>query len=95
MISASDWQRYIFKLAKINQKAAELMQQWMEQHGASDFLAIVNYAYALISKYGESSAAWACERYDALPRRRTVRFRQLCQQQRRPIARWLSLWAER
>lgn len=66
MISASDWQRYIFKLAKINQKAAELMQQWMEQHGASDFLAIVNYAYALISKYGESSAAWACERYDAI-----------------------------
>lgn len=65
-IREAEWQKYIDKLAKINAKAAELMQKWIAVHGLDDMDAAVRYAYALATKYGEASAALACEAYDAI-----------------------------
>lgn len=65
-ISKNDWNDYIQKLSKINRTAADLMQAYIDKNGISDVNAIIEYAYALITKYGEGSAALACEMYDAI-----------------------------
>lgn len=65
-ISKNDWTEYITKLSKINNTAAELMQKWVDTNGLSDMNALISYAHALITKYGEGSAALACEMYDAI-----------------------------
>jgi len=65
-ISKNDWNNYIEKLSKINNTAAELMKKWVDKNGLSDINALIEYAHALITKYGEGSAALACEMYDAI-----------------------------
>ena len=65
-VSANDWQRYIEKLSRINSTAAELMQAYIDQHGTDDNAALVRYAYALATKYGEASGSLTCEMYDAI-----------------------------
>lgn len=65
-ISARDWENYISKLSKVNKKAAEAMQAFIDQHGMDDMDAVVEYAYALATKYGEASGELACEMYDAV-----------------------------
>lgn len=65
-ISARDWENYISKLSKVNKKAAEDMQAFIDQHGMDDMDAVVEYAYALATKYGEASGELACEMYDAV-----------------------------
>ena len=64
-ISANSWRGYISRLSKIDAKAAELMEQWIGMHGNSDTNALIEYAYGLVTKYGEATAALACEMYDA------------------------------
>lgn len=65
-ISTRAWVRYINRLSAVNKKAGELMTQYIQQNGFGDTQAIINYAYALVSKYGEASVAAACEMYDAI-----------------------------
>ena len=65
-ISANDWNGYIRRLARINQKAADRMQAWVERYGLNDVAAVTEYAYALASRYGEGAAELACELYDAI-----------------------------
>lgn len=65
VISRSIWDGYTQRLAKINKKAGELMQKWLDVNGYEDFDAMVEYAHALATRYGEASAAVACEMYDA------------------------------
>ena len=60
------WNDYINWLSKINQKAAHLMGVYIEQHGTGDAEALIRYAHALVTKYGEGSAELACQMYDAL-----------------------------
>lgn len=64
MISQANWRKYISRLAAIDKKAADLMQKWIEQNGLKDGEALVQYAYALVTKYGETSATLASEMYD-------------------------------
>ena len=54
------------RLAKLNEKAGQLMQAYTEAHEAADAAALISYAYGLVTKYGEGSAALSCEMYDAL-----------------------------
>lgn len=63
-ISLNSWVKYIEKLDKVNQKAADLMADWVEVHGLDDRQALVDYAYGLTTKYGEAAASLACEMYD-------------------------------
>lgn len=65
-ISARDWENYISKLSKVNKKAAEAMQAFIDKNGMDDMDAVVEYAYALATKYGEASGELACEMYDAV-----------------------------
>lgn len=65
-ISTKDWKNYIYRLSALDQKAGELMQEWIRKHGFSDTQAMIDYAYAVAQKYGEGSAALAAEMYDAV-----------------------------
>lgn len=65
-ISAKDWNSYVNKLSSINKKAGELLSQYIDQHGFYNREALIDYANALVSKYGEASATLACQFYDEL-----------------------------
>lgn len=65
-ISAKTWNEYVTRLSQLNRKAGQLMQQYMDTHGTEDADALIRYAYALVTKYGEGSAELACQMYDAL-----------------------------
>lgn len=65
-ISKSDWENYINALSRLSDKAAKKMWDYVDRHGFDDREAIIDYAYALITKYGEGSAALAAEMYDAI-----------------------------
>ena len=66
MISKNKWQKYIQKLAAIDQKASDLMAQWIAENGLEDGNALIEYAYALATKYGEASGELASEMYDLM-----------------------------
>ena len=57
---------YTQQLAKLNQKAGQLMADYIAAHGTGDTDALIAYAHALVTKYGEGSAELACQMYDAL-----------------------------
>lgn len=65
-ISEKDWKNYIDKLSGLDKKAGELMLAWVQKHGFSDTDALIDYAYGLVTKYGEGTAALAAAMYDAL-----------------------------
>lgn len=54
------------RLARLNQRAGQLMADYLAAHGTGDTDALIAYAHALVTKYGEGSAELACQMYDAL-----------------------------
>ena len=64
-ISRKIWNAYIAKLRAINDKAVDEMWGWLKAHGIDDADAMIDYAFALSTKYGNASAALAAEMYDA------------------------------
>lgn len=66
IISTKDWLNYINKLRRLSDTAAEKMQQYIQRHGFSDTEAIIDFAYALVTKYGEGSAELAAQMYDEI-----------------------------
>ncbi len=65
-ITANAWNEYITRLSRLNRKAGQLMRQYIDTHGTGDADALIAYAAALVTKYGEGSAELACQMYDAL-----------------------------
>ena len=65
-ITANAWNEYITRLSRLNRKAGQLMRQYIDTHGTADAEALIAYAAALVTKYGEGSAELACQMYDAL-----------------------------
>lgn len=65
-ITATAWAAYTQQLAKLNKKAGQLMADYISAHGTGDTDALIAYAHALVTKYGEGSAELACQMYDAL-----------------------------
>lgn len=65
-ITANAWNEYITRLSHLNRKAGQLMRQYIDTHGTADADALIAYAAALVTKYGEGSAELACQMYDAL-----------------------------
>lgn len=65
-ITARTWNEYIARLSRLNEKAGQLMQEYVAAHGTEDGPALIAYAHALVTKYGEGSAELACQMYDAL-----------------------------
>lgn len=54
------------RLARLNQRAGQLMADYIAAHGTGDTDTLIAYAHALVTKYGEGSAELACQMYDAL-----------------------------
>ena len=65
-LTQAAWDEYISRLSQLNQKAGQLMREYMDGHPEADTDALIRYAYALVTKYGEGSAELACQMYDAL-----------------------------
>ena len=65
-ITATAWAAYTQQLAKLNKKAGQLMADYIAAHGTGDTDALIAYAHALVTKYGEGSAELACQMYDTL-----------------------------
>lgn len=65
-ITAKTWNEYITQLSRLNQKAGQLMREYIDTHGTESTDDLIAYAYGLVTKYGEGSAELACQMYDAL-----------------------------
>ncbi len=65
-ISTKDWLNYINKLSSLNDAAAKQMQQYVQQHGFGNRDALIDYAYGLVTKYGEGSAALSAQMYETI-----------------------------
>lgn len=64
-ISTRAWVQYITKMSQISQKAANLMQGYVQKHGFADDKAILDYAFALSQRYGQAIGSLACQMYEA------------------------------
>ena len=65
-LTAAAWNEYITRLSRLNEKAGQQMAEYVAAHGIEDGPALIAYANALVTKYGEGSAELACQMYDAL-----------------------------
>jgi len=65
-LSRKNWNSYVTRLSAINKTAGKKMQAWINKHGTDNVEALVEYAYALTSKYGEAASAVACQMYDEI-----------------------------
>lgn len=70
-IPSKAWDRYIANLRKMSDKASRLMLERvagvdLSALSAEERADIIDYAYALTTKYGEGTGALASEMYDAL-----------------------------
>jgi len=68
-ISTKDWSRFTDRLSKMSSRAADDLRVWVNKNGGLagiDRQALIDYVYALATKYGEGSAAWAASWYDAV-----------------------------
>lgn len=64
-ITTRAWTEYITKMSQISQKAADLMQAWVQKNGFSNDKALLDYAYALSQHYGQAIGALSCQMYEA------------------------------
>lgn len=64
------WNDYIKKLGRIDKTAAAKVKAYLAKNGIPETFeesqALVDYSDGLVTKYGEASAALACEMYDAI-----------------------------
>lgn len=65
-ITTRTWNNYIARLSRLNEAAGQKMREYIRLHGTDDTEALISYAYAVITRYGEGSAELACQMYDAL-----------------------------
>lgn len=65
-ITEKTWLEYITRLSRMNEEAGKKMADYIASHGTQDTDALIEYAAALVQKYGEGSAELACQMYDAM-----------------------------
>lgn len=65
-ITAAAWSKYSKRLSKINAEAAAKIQAWVDKNGLDDVDALVDYTYAIATKYGEAAGALSAALYDAI-----------------------------
>lgn len=65
-IKASTWAKYSKRLTRINAEAAAKIQAWIDKNGLDDVDALVAYAYAVATAYGEAAGALSAELYDVI-----------------------------
>ena len=63
-IKAKSWKRYTDALKRLSDTASKKLEEYInEGHTEKE---ILDFAYALVQRYGEASAELACEMYEAL-----------------------------
>lgn len=76
IISKKEWDNYIALMRQVNEKAAMDLVSYMRHRFGAGLIdpttltseqrkELIDYAYAIVNKYGEASAALAAEMYDA------------------------------
>ena len=65
-VSAKAWSAYNKKLSALNTAAAEAMKAYVLKYGFADMDALIEYAFGLVTKYGEGAAALSAAMYDAV-----------------------------
>lgn len=68
-LSQKEFKKYISALRKINDKAVAEFRDFTIRHGGYaniDRQILIDYAYGIATKYGESAAALSAEMYDAM-----------------------------
>ena len=65
-ITTRTWNNYIARLSRLNEAAGQKMREYIRLHGTDDTEALISYAYAVITRYGEGSAELACQSTTAL-----------------------------
>ena len=71
-ISSKDWKRYIDTLRRVSDRAASEMLAYIRYlhdqgiEGQEQTAMMIDYAFALATRYGEAAAAAACDMYDAI-----------------------------
>lgn len=75
-ISAKAWKNYITVLRKVSDRATKEMEAFIRTQSArfdegvitkdEYYALVIDYAYALATKYGEAAGAAACDMYDAI-----------------------------
>ena len=71
-LTADYWLKYINTHTSANKAAAKRMERYIEVNGTEDMDKLADYAYALVSRYGEAASALSCEMYDQLARAQKV-----------------------
>lgn len=69
IITRKVWQKYIDGMAKVSNKAKEEAERFVETHDVDTEegrQALIDFCYGLATKYGEASAEFACQMYDAI-----------------------------
>lgn len=70
-IPAKDWRAFTGRLAALDNKAAKAIEDFINGYGGLDLTPrdeLIEYAYAVATKYGEGAAALAAAMYDAVAR---------------------------
>lgn len=65
-IPKKTWDKYIKQLSSLNFAAGALIEDYIEKNGIENRKALTDYAYGVIQKYGNGSAALSAVMYDAL-----------------------------
>lgn len=68
-ISNRVWKNYIRRLRMLNDKAADLVRNYISSHDVSTEAGVarlIDYSYAVATKYGEGSAALSAQMYDVV-----------------------------
>ena len=68
-ISKKDWQKYITLLRKVSDTAADKVAKYMDTidiNSQEGMRALLDYSYAVATKYGEGATALACQMYDEI-----------------------------
>ena len=68
-VSAGAWKRYVDQMSAIDATVGRKMADYIAKHGLENPKALVDYGFALATKYGEASGALAAEMYDLVMRR--------------------------
>ena len=69
IVSDSVWAGYVRRMRAVDKTAARMFEAYLNTHehdSEAGRKAAIDYAYALATRYGESSAALSCEMYDAV-----------------------------
>lgn len=68
-ISEKDWKNYISRLRKVNDLAAQKVADYMTRvdvNTAEGMKQLLDYSYAIATRYGEAATELACQMYDAV-----------------------------